>query len=70
MITLLIGKIKNRKLLNLCLLFGIVLFISVAICTPMFESGSYNRLLQSDFDDYIEKNNREPIVLSHKEHIM
>lgn len=69
MITLLIGKIKNRKLLNLCLLFGIVLFISVAICTPMFEYGSYNRLLQSDFDDYIEKNNREPIVLSHKEQI-
>lgn len=64
MITLLKGKILNKKGLNLCLLFGIVLFISVAVCTPMFEAGSYNRLIQNKFDDTIIANNTWPLVLT------
>ena len=67
MITLLKGKIFNKKGLNLCLLFGIVLFISVAVCTPMFEVGSYNRLLQNKFDDEILKNNTWPMTMGRVE---
>lgn len=70
MITLLKGKILNRKGLNLCLLFGIVLFLSVAICTPMFEEGSYNRLIQSKFDDYITVNNEWPMYIGRGESLV
>ena len=70
MITLLKGKILNRKGLNLCLLFGIVLFLSVAICTPMFEEGSYNRLIQSKFDDYITANNEWPMYIGRGESLV
>ena len=53
--------------LNLCLLFGIVLFISVAVCTPMFEKGSYNRLIQNKYDDAIIENNVWPMTVSRTE---
>ena len=67
MFTLVLGKIKNKKVMNLCLMLGIVMFILVAAATPMFESGSLRKLLQTKFDDYLRDNNEYPFVLSRSE---
>lgn len=64
MFTLVKRKLQNKKCLNGCLLLGIVLFISIMACTPMFKRGSLDKLLQSKFISYIEENNEYPTVLS------
>lgn len=63
MVRLIKRKLQNRKCLNGCLLLGIMLFIAIAACTPMFKRGSLNKLIQSKFKDYIESNNEYPTVI-------
>lgn len=67
MLTLIRGKIINKKVLNLCLLVGILMFVLVAATTPMFEKGSLRRLLMSEFDEYIVANNEQPFIMSRSE---
>lgn len=57
-------RIQNKKLLNGCLLLGITLFIAIAACTPMFQKGSLDMLLQSKFETVIWEQNTYPTVIS------
>ena len=61
------SKLKNKKLLSGCLLFGMVLFVALAACTPMFREGAFNLLLQNRFNQVIEAKNEYPLVYSHTE---
>ncbi|MBP5530164.1 MAG: ABC transporter permease [Lachnospiraceae bacterium] len=57
-------KILNKKWLNFCLLTGVILLSAFLSVYPMFKEGSLNRLMQSLFDDYIEKYNEYPAVMT------
>lgn len=61
--TYVIQKIKNKKILNLCLLLGIVLMIAVCSCTPMFERGSLDKLLQRKLEEKMVEENAYPVSL-------
>lgn len=67
MITLVLGKIKNKIVMNLCLMLGVIMFILVVAATPMFEDGSLRRLLYTRFNEYFISNNEYPFVLSRSE---
>lgn len=51
-------KLLNKKWLNACLLLGIVLFVAVASCNPMFKNGALDMMLSSKFDEAIENDNK------------
>ncbi|MBO4775837.1 MAG: FtsX-like permease family protein [Lachnospiraceae bacterium] len=57
-------KILNKKWLNFCLLTGVVLLSAFLSVYPMFKEGSLNRLMQSLFDDYVEKNKEFPATMT------
>lgn len=59
-----LNKIKNRKWLNLCLLMGVALFISLFVCHPMFEKGAGNQILNTLFTKQAQKNNEFPAMMS------
>ena len=59
-------KILNKKWLNFCLLTGVILLSAFLSVYPMFKEGSLNRLMQSLFDEYIDKNNEYPAVMTTK----
>lgn len=63
MLHLIKRKIQNKKVLNGCLLLGILLLVAIATSTPMFKKGSLDRLIQSKFEEYIKVNNTFPVVL-------
>lgn len=62
--TFIIQKIKNKKVLNACLLVGIVLLIAIISCTPMFQSGSLDMLIHTMLVDEMKEQNTYPFVLS------
>ncbi|MCR5847451.1 MAG: ABC transporter permease [Lachnospiraceae bacterium] len=59
-------KILNKKWLNFCLLTGVILLSAFLSIYPMFKEGSLNRMMQNLFDEYIEKNNVYPAVITTK----
>lgn len=58
------SKLKNKSWANACIMFGVMLFIAVSVCHPMFLYGAENELLRRGFWQYIEENNEHPAVLS------
>lgn len=58
------NKIKNKKLLNLSLLTGVILLAGLLCVYPMFREGSLNKLLMTMFCDYIEENEQYPAVIT------
>jgi putative ABC transport system permease protein len=56
-------KLLNKKWLNLCLLTGIILLVAVFSCSPMFEKGSLDKLLQKSFNDSANDSGEYPLVL-------
>ena len=58
------SKLKNKSWANACIMFGVMLFIAVSVCYPMFLYGAENELLRRGFWQYIEENNEHPAVLS------
>lgn len=56
-------KLLNKKWLNACLLLGIILFVAVASCNPMFKNGALDMMLSSKFDESIEDNNKYSCVI-------
>lgn len=58
------NKIKNKKLLNLSLLVGVILLAGLLCVYPMFREGSLNKLLRTMFEDYIEEQEQYPAVIS------
>ncbi len=66
---LILQKIKNKKVLNACLLVGIAFLVAVLSCTPMFQMGSLDMLLQNKLKDRMIENNEYPFVLERSEKI-
>ena len=64
MFRLVISKIKNKKWLNICLLTGIVLLVSVFTCHPMLEKGAGNKILWDGFEKIVEDTQEYPAVFS------
>lgn len=58
------SKIKNKKLLNLSLLVGVILLGALLCVYPMFREGSLNKLLRNMFEDYITENREYPAAIS------
>lgn len=58
------NKIKNKKLLNLSLLSGVILLAAFLCIYPMFREGSLNKLLQTLFENHVETENEFPAVLT------
>lgn len=62
--TLVVQKIRNKKILNLCLLVGIAFLVAVFSCTPMFRMGSLDMLIQNKLKAQFTDTNEYPFVLS------
>lgn len=58
-----LNKMKNKKWLNICLLMGVTLFISLFVCHPMFEKGAGSRMLNTLFEKQAEKENTFPATM-------
>lgn len=63
MLQLIKNKIKNKKLLNLSLLTGVILLAGLLCVYPIFREGSLNRLLMTMFTDAIEEKEQYPAVI-------
>lgn len=61
-------KLRNQKLLNSCLFFGIVVLIAVLTLIPMFEGGALDDVIQYDFEQYAADRAEYPAVISAKAH--
>ena len=57
------SKLRSKKWLNASLLLGIILFVSVVACYPMFSAGSRNKLLETAFYEQIENDNVYPAII-------
>lgn len=67
MVQIIKSKLKNKSWANACIVFGVMLFIAVSVCHPMFLYGAENELLKRGFWQYIEDKNQYPAVLSRTE---
>ena len=57
-------KLRDQKLLNGCLFFGIVILVAVLSLVPMFEGGALDDVIQYDFENLATENERYPSVIS------
>ena len=57
-------KLKNQKLLNGCLFFGLVILIAVMSLIPMFERGALDDVLLYDFEELAVEEGVYPAVIS------
>lgn len=58
------SKLINRFWMNLSILFGVVLFVAVMVCHPIFLNGALNQLAKNLWNETIEQENKYPTVLS------
>ena len=59
-------KLRNQKLLNGCLFFGIVILIAVLSLIPMFEGGALDDVIQYDFENAAYELDEFPAILTSK----
>ena len=64
MFRLMLQKITHKKWMILCLLIGNILLIAVAICNPMYQKASGQRMLTDEFEMYQEENDTWPALIS------
>lgn len=64
MLRLMLQKITHKKWMILCLLIGNILLTAVAICHPMYQNASGERMLTEEFEQYKEKNHTWPGLFS------
>lgn len=67
MTRLILEKLKNKRIMTLCLMLGIALLVAAIACQPMYKTGSLNRVLQTQFEEYISSNNMYPVVITRDE---
>lgn len=63
MLHFLIRKLRNKKWMNGCIVFGLVILVGMISALPMFKNGAYNNLLLTGFEDYIKENNKCPAAI-------
>lgn len=63
MYNLIIQKIKNKRIMTACLVLGLTLLVATISCQPMYKLGSLNRVINRNFDEYIDQNNKYPLVI-------
>ncbi len=56
-------KLLSNKGLNLCLITGTIFWIAVFTLLPVFNNGSINQILSSDFAKYAEETGEYPAVI-------
>ena len=63
MLRFVIRKMLNKKWMVLSLLVGNILLISIAASNPMYTDAVLKRTLDTDISNYIEQNNRYPMLI-------
>ena len=63
MLRFVLQKLIHKKWMVISLIIGNVLLIAIACSNPMYREASLTRMLQDDFDDYLEENNIYPMRL-------
>lgn len=64
---LIIEKIKNKRIMTLCLVLGLTLLTATISSQPMYKAGALNRLLINEFDEAVESTNEYPTVIARDE---
>ena len=64
MFRLMLQKITHKKWMILCLLIGNILLIAVAVCHPMYQHASGERMLTDEFEQYKEESDVWPGLFS------
>lgn len=57
-------KLLHKKWLNLCTFLGMFLLIGITVGNTLYEGAALNRVLQTQFDNYIGENNAYPATIS------
>ena len=63
MLGVMIRKMWHKKWLFFCLLLGSILLIATAASYPMYRNAVYDRMLQDEFDEYLQTNSKWPAML-------
>ena len=56
-------KMLNKKVLNLCLVVGIMFFSAISMSHILYKEGAVNKIISIAFDKYIEERNQYPCEL-------
>lgn len=64
MFTFIKQKLLYKKWLNICLLIGIILLLSIAVCLPMYQDMAKTQTLQVVMKQYIQEQQKYPALLS------
>lgn len=70
MIRLISEKIKNKLIMTSCLVMGLALLSAAITCQPMYKTGSLNRVLKTNFDEYVTDYNTYPTVITKSEPVI
>lgn len=64
MFQFIVNKLLHKKWMNLCLLIGFILLVSIAACNPMYQSAALDKLLQHELQFEQEKTGTYPGILT------
>lgn len=62
MLGVMLQKLWHKKWMVVCLLLGCILLTATVVCFPLYRNAAYNRMLQDEFDNYLEENGAWPAL--------
>lgn len=63
MLGVMLQKIWHKKWMIMCLLLGSVLLIATVVSFPLYRNAAFDRMLQDEFNNYLQKNGEWPTEL-------
>ncbi|MCR4989337.1 MAG: ABC transporter permease [Lachnospiraceae bacterium] len=63
MFGIMLQKMWQKKWMNLSLLLGCILLIATTVSFPLYQKAAYDRMLQDEFEQYIAKEGRWPLLI-------
>ncbi len=64
MLGVMLQKLWHKKWMVICLLLGSVLLAATVVCFPMYRNAAYDRMLQDEFEGYLEESGEWPALNS------
>ena len=66
MLVIILGKLWQKKWMNLSILVGCVLLIAIAVSFPLYRTAAYDRMLQDVMADELSQGGNWPMIISMK----
>lgn len=62
MLGVMLQKLWHKKWMVVCLLLGCILLTATVVCFPLYRNAAYNRMLQDEFNNYLQENGEWPAL--------